>query len=170
MLESDQTCYGMLCITFHWFMLYLLFLCAVGAHASAKVPWRGQRTMCGENSFSPFILLVVSRDQTWTLELGSKPLYPLIHLSIPLEWCFLSELINGPGCWKPGYLMEYHFWKCWGRDMILWPNRHLTDSPNVGDGIVAASFSQGCVHMSIYHRQSTTNRPKNNSTKSFLVS
>lgn len=46
--------------------------------------------MCGENSFSSFILLVLSRDQTWTLEPGSEPPYLLIHLSIPLE-VMLSE-------------------------------------------------------------------------------
>lgn len=55
-----------------------------------------------------------------------------------------------------------------GRDMILWPNRHLIDSPSVGDGVVAASFSQGCVQVSIYHRQGATNRPVNNSTQVFL--
>lgn len=55
-----------------------------------------------------------------------------------------------------------------GRDMILWPNRHLTDSPSVGDGVIASSFSQGCVQVSIYHRQGATNRPVNNSTQGFL--
>lgn len=52
--------------------------------------------------------------------------------------------------------------------MILWPNRHLNDSPSVGDGVVASSFSQGCVQVSIYHRQGATNRPVNNSTQGFL--
>lgn len=51
--------------------------------------------------------------------------------------------------------------------MILWPNRRLTDSPSVGDGVVAAGFSQGCVQISIYHRQGT-NRPNSNSTQLFL--
>lgn len=46
--------------------------------------------MSGENSLSSFILLLVPRDQTWTLEPGSEPPYLLIHLSIPLE-VMLSE-------------------------------------------------------------------------------
>lgn len=168
MLESDQTHYRMICITFHWFMLFLLLLCAVGAHASAMVPCRGQRTMCGKNSFfffhSPRSFQGSNLDpQAW--QWAPLPADPSVHpLGSDAFWVnwLMDQAAGSPVTW-----WNIIFESVWGRDMILWPNRRLTDSPSVGDGIVAASFSQGCVQISIYHRQGT-NRPKSNSTQVFL--
>lgn len=126
MLESDQTHYRMICITFHSFMLFLLLLCAVGAHASAMVPCRGQRTMCGKNSFfffhSPRSFQGSNLDpQAW--QWAPLPADPSVHpLGSDAFWVnwLMDQAAGSPVTW-----WNIIFESVWGRDMILWPNRRL---------------------------------------------